>query len=55
MSEAVGDADFELLDLIREEEDPEAAATDCKVSTMYVCSAPKGSYQEHTHCKLKNG
>ncbi|XP_028624344.1 probable RNA polymerase II nuclear localization protein SLC7A6OS [Grammomys surdaster] len=31
-SEAVGDADFELLDLIREEEDPEAATTDCKTS-----------------------
>lgn len=37
MSEAVGDAGFELLDLVREEEDPEAAATDCKVSTYYAC------------------
>ncbi|XP_034378207.1 putative RNA polymerase II nuclear localization protein SLC7A6OS [Arvicanthis niloticus] len=32
VSEAVGDAGFELLDLVREEEDPEAAATDCKTS-----------------------
>lgn len=55
-SEAVGDAGFQLLDLVHEEENPEAAATDCrKVSTVYVCSAPKGSNEEHTHRKLKNG
>lgn len=29
-SEAVGDAGFQLLDLVHEEENPEAAATDCR-------------------------
>lgn len=44
VSEAVGDAGLQVLDLVHEEENPEAAATDCrKVSIIDVCSAPKGS------------
>lgn len=43
MSEADGDAGFQLLDLVHEEGDPEAAATDCcRVSTECPCSTPKG-------------
>lgn len=44
VSEADGDAGFQLLDLVHEEGDPEAATTDCcKVSTPCLCSAPKDS------------
>lgn len=42
VSEPVRDGGFQLLDLVHEEEDPEAAATDCrKVSTMLSALLPK--------------
>lgn len=46
VSEAGRDADFQVLDLVHEEENPEAAATDCrKVSTIDVCSPVSLSFK----------
>lgn len=56
VSEAAGDAGFQLLDLVHEEGDPEAAATDCcKVSTLSLLCSQRQQLRDNIHLKLKDG